>query len=109
MTTTLPNGWVSTTLGEICSKPQYGWTCKAAKYGRVKYVRTTDISGGKIDWDDVPFCAEIPDDVEKYRVRADDILVSRAGSVGVSYRITEVPFDAVFASYLIRFKPLEPI
>ena len=105
----LPAGWAETTLGEICSKPQYGWTCRAAKQGKVKYVRTTDISSGHIDWDGVPFCEEVPDDIEKYRVCSNDILVSRAGSVGVSFRISEVPCDAVFASYLIRFKPLHDI
>src|SRR5437773_10915648 len=103
----LPEGWSQTTLGNICSKPQYGWTSKASRKGRIKYVRTTDISNGLIDWEDVPFCELEPDDIEKFRVRENDILVSRAGSVGVSFRIKDVPYDAVFASYLIRFNPLE--
>ena len=105
----LPTGWIISTLGEICSKPQYGWTSKASHSGTLKYVRTTDISNGKINWEKVPFCSKIPDDTEKYRVQINDILVSRAGSVGVSYRIKKVPFDAVFASYLIRFKPIQNI
>ncbi len=25
----LPKGWVITNLGEVCSKPQYGYTTKA--------------------------------------------------------------------------------
>src|SRR5262249_5389775 len=33
----------------------------------------------------------------------------RAGSVGVSYRVTDVPCEAVFASYLIRFNPLDGV
>ncbi|CAN5488448.1 type I restriction-modification system specificity subunit [soil metagenome] len=103
----LPRGWIGTSLGEICSKPQYGWTSKASKTGRIKYVRTTDISNGQLDWHAVPFCELEPDDIEKFRVRENDILVSRAGSVGVSFRIRDVPGDAVFASYLIRFNPLE--
>ena len=103
----LPEGWTNTTLGEICSKPQYGWTSKASSEGRTKYVRTTDISNGQINWDGVPYCELEPDDVDKFRVREDDILVSRAGSVGVSFRIRDVPCDAVFASYLIRFNSLE--
>jgi hypothetical protein len=109
MSDELPQGWAATTLGQICSKPQYGWTCRAAKTGEIKYVRTTDISDGAIDWATVPYCEEGPEDVEKYRVTANDILVSRAGSVGVSLRIADVPYDAVFASYLIRFKPLNGI
>ena len=96
MSDELPQGWSGTTLGEICSKPQYGWTCRAAKERKIKYVRTTDISdGGIIDWASVPYCEEAPQDVEKYRVTENDILVSRAGSVGVSFRIVDVPCDAV--------------
>jgi len=105
----LPKRWMMTTLGEICSKPQYGWTCIAEKIGNVKYLRTSDISEGTIGWDSVPCCREIPSDIEKYRVHRDDILVARAGSVGISYRITDVPYDAVFASYLIRFNALEGV
>ncbi|NPA07706.1 MAG: hypothetical protein GXO46_01780 [Chlorobi bacterium] len=101
----LPKNWVRTELGEITSKPQYGWTSKAGLDGDVKYLRTTDLSRGKVDWDLVPFCIDIPDDISKYQVEKDDILISRAGSVGLSYRIEESPEKAVFASYLIRFKP----
>jgi type I restriction enzyme, S subunit len=103
----LPEGWTNTTLGEICSKPQYGWTSKASSQGRIKYVRTTDISTGQINWAGVPYCELEPDNMDKFRVREDDILVSRAGSVGVSFRIRDVPYDAVFASYLIRFNSLD--
>ena len=105
----LPKGWIVATLGEICTKPQYGWTCSAEKIGNVKYVRTSDISEGTIGWDSVPCCREAPSDIEKYRIHRDDILVARAGSVGVSYRIKDVPYDAVFASYLIRFNALEGV
>lgn len=105
----LPRGWSNTTLGEICSKSQYGWTCRAVKKGRIKYVRTTDISNGEIDWSSVPYCEDVPEDIEKYRIKSNDVLVSRAGSVGVSLRVKDVPCDAIFASYLIRFKALDPI
>src|SRR6266487_245247 len=96
----LPRGWIGATLGEICSKPQYGWTSRASTQGRIRYVRTTDISNGQINWDSVPYCELEPEVVDKFRVHEDDILVSRAGSVGVSLRIKDVPCDAVFASYL---------
>lgn len=101
-----PEKWTKSRLGEICSKPQYGWTSKSSKDGKIKYIRTTDISSGKINWESVPFCEKEPDSVDKYRIEQNDILVSRAGSVGISYRIEEVPAEAVFASYLIRFKPI---
>ena len=52
----------------------------------------------------VPYCSENPDDLERYIIKDGDILVTRAGSVGVSYLVTK-PQKAVFASYLIRFRP----
>jgi type I restriction enzyme S subunit len=105
----LPKGWAIATLGEVCTNPQYGWTSKASQSGELKYLRTSDISSGQIDWETVPFCVEIPDDTPKYKIQKDDILVSRAGSVGISYRVSKVPYDVIFASYLIRFKPLDGI
>ena len=98
-------GWASTTLGEICTKPQYGWTTKASpREGSIKLVRTTDITKGRIDWKTVPFCTEGPEDEEKYRLRSGDIVISRAGSVGASMLLQDPIPRAVFASYLIRFR-----
>ncbi len=103
----LPIGWTKTKLGDICTKPQYGWTTQSDISGDFKYLRTTDISKGKIDWDRMPYCIDVPEDKEKYLLGKDDIVVSRAGSVGLSYRITDTPQPTLFASYLIRFKPIK--
>lgn len=102
----LPQGWVMSTLGALCSPPQYGWTTSARKDGStgLKFLRTTDISRGVLDWSSVPVCADEPPNPEHYQLKAGDIVISRAGSVGLSYRLTEV-LPAVFASYLIRFRP----
>ena len=100
----LPNGWEWTTLQEACSKPQYGWTTKATTEGTLRLLRTTDITAGNVDWETVPFCTEEPPDKEKYLLKTGDIVISRAGSVGYSYLVKN-PQNAVFASYLIRFKP----
>lgn len=105
MKNNLPQGWAWSTLGEVCSKPQYGWTSKSSSTGRIKYLRTTDITKDNIDWERVPYCELEPEDVDKYLIEEDDILVSRAGSVGVSYRVNKISVPTVFASYLIRFKP----
>ena len=101
----LPSSWVWTRLGEICLDSQYGWTTSASKEGTLHLLRTTDITSGNIIWDSVPFCKEEPDDREKYLLKDGDIVISRAGSVGYSYLIKN-PEEAVFASYLIRFKSL---
>jgi type I restriction enzyme S subunit len=105
----LPQGWDITTFGSICGTGQYGWTTKSSNQGDVKYLRTTDITKGQIKWDSVPYCQEAPDDLSKYQIQENDILISRAGSVGFSVLIDQAPFLTVFASYLIRFVPLEKI
>ena len=100
-----PKSWITATLDQICSHPQYGWTCKACSGGDVKLLRTTDISSGTIDWATVPFCTEIPKKETDYHLTEGDIVVSRAGSVGKSFIIKGSVPRAVFASYLVRFKP----
>ena len=104
----LPKGWVWTTLQEVCLAPQYGWTTKASPHGTLHLLRTTDITTGSLNWDTVPFCSEEPPDKEKYLLKTGDIVISRAGSVGYSCLVKNPP-HAVFASYLIRFRPLPMI
>ncbi|QLN17779.1 restriction endonuclease subunit S [Escherichia coli] len=105
----LPEGWVETYLSEICSKPQYGYTTKSSFTGNVKFLRTTDITKGTVDWSTVPYCLQNPDDILKYQLQDRDIVISRAGSVGFSFLVKNPPNNAVFASYLIRFKPFDNI
>ena len=101
---TIPETWTQATIGDVCSHPQYGYTTKAAKNGDLRLLRTTDITSGKISWETVPYCSENPDDPEAYLLEDGDIVVSRAGSIGVSHLVSK-PRKAVFASYLIRFRP----
>ncbi len=101
----LPDGWVWTTLDEVCQPPQYGWTTSAQNRGTLHLLRTTDITSGSIDWETVPFCQKEPDDEKKYLLKDGDVVISRAGSVGFSCLIRG-PKQAVFASYLIRFRPV---
>jgi len=101
----IPENWEMTKLENICISPQYGWTTSASKTGKIHLLRTTDITRGKIDWNSVPYCKTIPKDVNKYLLHENDIVISRAGSIGFSSLIKN-PDKAIFASYLIRFTPL---
>jgi type I restriction enzyme, S subunit len=103
----LPEGWEWTTLGELSEPPQYGYTTKAAPEGDLKLLRTTDISRGEIEWDRVPYCYAVPEKPEKYLLAPEDIVISRSGSVGLNARIGHLPAESVFASYLIRLRPLD--
>lgn len=104
----LPAGWLDVQLGDICSKPQYGYTTRASDKGVTKFLRTTDITKG-LKWASVPFCEIDPEDPNKFQLHPGDIVISRAGSVGFSALIENVEIQAVFASYLIRFRTLDGI
>jgi type I restriction enzyme S subunit len=95
------------TLAEICSDVSYGHT-ESATIEPVgpKFLRITDIQGGTFDWGKVPFCPASEQDTKKYRLEVGDIVVARTGnSTGENAQVFLPPPPAVFASYLIRFRP----
>jgi type I restriction enzyme S subunit len=99
-------GWALTSLGQHTEKPQYGWTTSGASSGSSKLLRTTDIIREDLDWNTVPFCADAPAELDKFRLQDGDIVISRTGAgVGSSRLINDPPVDTVFASYLIRVRP----
>nr|WP_287411904.1 restriction endonuclease subunit S [Pseudodesulfovibrio sp.] len=102
----LPNGWIKASLDELSKSVSYGFTAKT-KDGNsgAKYLRITDIQNGVVDWGQVPYCD--CGDIDKYRLAIGDIVVARTGATtGKNFRITEVPVDSVYASYLIRLAPV---
>jgi type I restriction enzyme S subunit len=104
--TQLPKGWRWVRLGEVCSKPQYGLTQSASTTPvGPKFLRITDITSGYIDWEKVPYCRISQHELDKYRLDEGDLLFARSGSIGATILIKEKPpYDAVFASYLIRVR-----
>jgi type I restriction enzyme, S subunit len=104
---TLPSDWTIQTLGAVCAKPEYGLT-ETATTDRVgpRFLRITDIQGGEVAWDKVPFCRCSRADVERHRVQPGDLLVARiGGTTGKTFFVRNCPEEAVFASYLIRLRP----
>lgn len=103
----LPNNWVWTRLGDITEKNQYGYTAKAENNGEIKYLRITDIQDDKVIWKGVPYCNIDKKDLEKFKLKENDIVVTRTGATtGKSFLIESINCDAVFASYLIRVRAL---
>lgn len=105
----LPQGWIISTLNHVTENSQYGYTTKASEEGSLKFLRTTDITQGIINWETVPFCLENPDKIEKFLLKSGDIVISRSGSIGFNYVIKDLPEPTVYASYLIRFRPVSLI
>ena len=101
----LPEGWEWTRLGTISSAIQYGLSNSSDTKGSHKLLRITDIQDGKVNWDTVPFTTT--NDPDTYLLKPGDIVFARTGAtVGKSFLITETPYPAVYASYLIRIRLL---
>ena len=99
----LPEGWEWTRLGNLSSLIQYGLSNSAEAQGTHRLIRITDIQDGKVNWKDVPFTTV--ENAENYLLRKDDIVFARTGAtVGKSFLVTELPFESVYASYLIRIR-----
>ena len=103
----IPEGWEMKTLGGLCHKPQYGYTASAKdEPNGPKFLRITDINKKAwIDWGRVPHCDITEKDFDKYRLYKGDILIARMADPGHGVLIEEDQ-KAVFASYLIRFRPV---
>lgn len=103
----IPEGWTVRNLGHLSNKPQYGYTASAKdEIVGPKFLRITDINKKAwIDWNSVPYCEITDRDFEKYRLHKSDILIARMADPGHGVMIEENR-DAVFASYLIRFRPI---
>ncbi|HEX8762874.1 MAG TPA: restriction endonuclease subunit S [Candidatus Saccharimonadales bacterium] len=103
----IPTSWKWVRLGSISSDISYGYTESANKINiGPKFVRITDIQGGSVDWDRVPYCKINESDKQKYLLSTGDLLFARTGgTVGKSYLCIDPP-ESVFASYLIRVRTL---
>lgn len=102
----LPFGWRWVRLGDVANKPQYGFTASST-FEQVgpRFLRITDIQGGVVSWENVPHCFCNEKTLKKYRLDNGDVLFARSGATtGKSYLVSNPPFEAVFASYLIRVK-----
>ena len=99
----IPESWKWVRWGDLSQSIQYGYNAPAQESGRIKMVRISDIQGGKVLWDSVPYCEIKEDDISTYLLGTNDILFARTGgTVGKSYLVKEVPEKAIYAGYLIR-------
>ncbi|MBE0513416.1 restriction endonuclease subunit S [Sulfurimonas sp.] len=97
--------WRECKLGDVCINIAYGYTA-SANSERIgpKFVRITDIVPARINWDTVPFCQIDESKKEQYRLEIGDIVIARTGATTGYNKVIRDNVDAVFASYLIRYK-----
>ena len=106
----IPEGWEVKALGDLCDKPQYGYTASAKEEPvGPKCLRITDINKLPwVDWVSVPHCEISELDRRKYQICYGDILIARMADPGHGIMV-ETDQEAIFAPYLIRFQPVNEL
>jgi type I restriction enzyme, S subunit len=101
----LPKGWRRVAVKDMSDSIQYGHTASAVQRDDgPRFLRITDIQGGRVDWNAVPSCNIPKDEIPKYKLAPGDLVFARTGATtGKSFLIGDCP-EAVFASYLIRVR-----
>lgn len=101
----MPNNWKKYKLEEISKNVAYGYTASASKENvGPKFLRITDIQNNFISWENVPYCKIKDNDLKKNKLEIGDIVVARTGNSTGATACVKDQIDAVFASYLIRFR-----
>jgi len=105
----IPKDWDVVRLDEL-GELQYGYTASAIdKDTGKKLLRITDIGDyGQVVWKNVPHCEISQSNYKKYKLSIGDILFARIGATTGKSTYINKEINGVFASYLIRFKPLVP-
>jgi type I restriction enzyme S subunit len=94
-----------TTLAKVCESVRYGYTASASNEEvGPRFLRITDIVPESINWDSVPFCPIEDGDRERFALQPGDIVVARTGATVGYAKLIREEVDAVFASYLVRFR-----
>jgi type I restriction enzyme S subunit len=99
-------GWREVTLISICTDISYGYTASANSNALgPKFLRITDIVPNQIDWEKVPYCNADNLVINKYELQNGDIVIARTGATtGYNKTIKNLQCNAIFASYLIRYR-----
>jgi type I restriction enzyme S subunit len=92
-------------LAELAESIRYGYTASASQEPvGPHFLRITDIVPPQIDWDAVPYCKIDEKDLDRYRLQPGDVVVARTGATVGYAKLIRDQQDAVFASYLVRFR-----
>ena len=101
----MPVNWKKYNLGDLSEDISYGYTESASKEEiGPKFLRITDIQNDFIDWNEVPYCKISEKDLNKYQVEIGDIVVARTGNSTGATSMIKNEINAVYASYLIRYR-----
>jgi type I restriction enzyme S subunit len=90
----LPNGWVWTRVGEVCTirggkriPKGYSWTDSPTKH---IYIRVTDMKDGTISDQNLKYITdEVYEFIKRYIVEKDDLYITIAGTIGAVGSVPE--------------------
>ena len=98
-------GGAVTTLADVCESVRYGYTASASLDAcGPRFLRITDIVPDSVGWESVPYCEIDDSDKKRFALDIGDIVVARTGATVGYAKLIREPVDAVFASYLVRFR-----
>jgi len=97
--------WETATLADLSESIAYGYTASAdPDADGPRFLRITDIVPDRIDWDSVPRCPISAEDKKKYQRVPGDLVIARTGASSGANAMFASTEDAVFASFLVRFR-----
>ena len=103
----IPESWIWTSVGEVCSNIQYGSSQKSSPSGKIAVLRMGNLQSGRIVLDKLVYTSD-PKEIKKYPLEYNDLLFNRTNSkelVGkVAIYKNEIP--AIYAGYLVRLHPI---
>ena len=102
----VPEGWEKKSLTDHADSVSYGLTASSTQEEvGPKFLRITDIVPEILDWGKVPFCEAAEKEIARNRLDVGDVVVARTGAtVGYAKLISHLTSEAVYASYLVRFR-----
>lgn len=110
----LPAGWGWVKFGALIDDPAYG-TSKKCDYetAGVGVLRIPNVVSGRVDATDLKFAQFSPEEIAAYQLATGDLLMIRSnGSVSIVGKcalVSQQDTAYLYAGYLIRLRPLQPL
>ncbi|MEU3659145.1 restriction endonuclease subunit S [Streptomyces sp. NPDC032940] len=108
-----PQGWTPVRLGEICDIQGGGPAVRSTEHveGGVPLVRPADLRHRRVSARSAMICVdpERARGLGKYRLLADDILVTRTGTVGRVALVTGQEGGWLYNTHLFRVRAIDPL
>ncbi len=109
----IPKEWNIVKFKDIALDIYYGLTAEATDdMTNLRLLRTTDIKDHKVNWDALPYAViteKNRTNINRYLLKKNDLIISRAGTVGVAILVPRDFDDVIFGSYLIKVKVNEKL